>query len=109
MSFLTLAAAISAGFIAIGLAGVTWRVIRGPSTIDRVIALDMLGLIGIGAAALTAVFAGHRGFLDVAFGIAIVAFLAAVAFAGLLERTSGAKLATPGNPKEETVTEGAAS
>jgi multisubunit Na+/H+ antiporter MnhF subunit len=95
MSFLEIAASIAAVFVAIGLAGVVWRVVRGPSTVDRVIAIDMLGLIGIAAAALTAAFAGHRGFLDVAFGIAIVAFLAAVAFAGLLERTSGA---TPSRP-----------
>ena len=90
MSILEIAASVSAAFVAIGLIGVTWRILRGPSTIDRIIAVDMLGLIGIAAAALAAVFAGHRGFLDVAFGIAIVAFLAAVAFAGLLERTSGA-------------------
>ena len=90
MSMLEIAASLSATFVAIGLVGVIWRVLRGPSTIDRIIAVDMLGLIGIAAAALAAVFAGHRGFLDVAFGIAIVAFLAAVAFAGLLERTSGA-------------------
>ena len=90
MSILEIAASVSAAFVAIGLIGVTWRILRGPSTIDRIIAVDMLGLIGIAAAALAAVFAGHRGFLDVAFGIAIVAFLAAVAFAGLLERASGA-------------------
>lgn len=90
MSMLEIAASLSATFVAIGLVGVVWRVLRGPSTIDRIIAVDMLGLIGIAAASLAAVFAGHRGFLDVAFGIAIVAFLAAVAFAGLLERTSGA-------------------
>ena len=90
MSMLEIAASLSATFVAVGLVGVVWRVLRGPSTIDRIIAIDMLGLIGIAAASLAAVFAGHRGFLDVAFGIAIVAFLTAVAFAGLLERTSGA-------------------
>ena len=97
MSILSIAASISAAFIAIGLVGVVWRLLRGPSTIDRVIAVDMLGLIGIAAAAVTAVFAGHRGFLDVAFGISIVAFLAAVAFAGLLERASGTDAAPASN------------
>ncbi|MEQ9125074.1 MAG: monovalent cation/H+ antiporter complex subunit F [Alphaproteobacteria bacterium] len=89
MSILLVAATISGIFVGIGLIGAIWRVLRGPSTIDRIIAIDTLGQVGIAAAALAAVFAGHRGFLDVAFGIAIVAFLAAVAFAGLLERTSG--------------------
>lgn len=88
MSILQIAALASAGFVGIGLTGVVWRLLRGPSTADRAIALDMLGLIGIAAAALIAVIAGHKGFIDVAFGIAILAFLTAVALAGLLERIS---------------------
>lgn len=87
MSILLIAATLSGIFVGIGLIGAMWRMLRGPSTIDRIIAIDTLGLVGIAAASLAAVFAGHRGFLDVAFGIALVAFLAAVAFAGLLERT----------------------
>lgn len=88
MSVLQLAAIVSTVCVGIGLAGVVWRLLRGPSAADRAIALDMLGLIGIAAAALVAVIAGHKGFIDVAFGIAIIAFLTAVALAGLLERTS---------------------
>lgn len=88
MSVLQLAGMISAACIGIGLIGVVWRLLRGPSTADRAIALDMLGLVGIAAAAVIAVIAGHKGFIDVAFGIAIIAFLTAVAMAGLLERTS---------------------
>jgi multicomponent Na+:H+ antiporter subunit F len=88
MSILQIAALASAGFVGIGLIGVVWRLLRGPSTADRAIALDMLGLVGIAAASLIAVIAGHKGFIDVAFGIAILAFLTAVALAGLLERIS---------------------
>ena len=88
MSVLDVAAIISVASVSIGLVGVAWRLLRGPSTADRAIALDMLGLIGIAAASLVAVIAGHKGFIDVAFGIAIIAFLTAVALAGLLERTS---------------------
>ncbi len=89
MSVLELAATASAVFVGIGLSGVIWRLLRGPSSADRAIALDMLGLIGIAFAALVAVIVGHTGFIDVALGIAIIAFLTAVALAGLLERTSG--------------------
>ena len=88
MSILSVAAALSIVMVLVGLAGVIWRLLRGPSMADRAIAVDMLGLIGIAAAALTAVVAGHQGFLDVAFGIALIAFLTAVALGGLLERTS---------------------
>lgn len=89
MTLLDLAGIASAVFVGIGLACVTWRLLRGPSATDRAIAIDMLGLIGIACASLASVIAGHTGFIDVALGIAIVAFLTAVALAGLLERTSG--------------------
>ena len=88
MSILEIAGIISATCIGVGLIGVVWRLLRGPSTADRAIALDMLGLIGIAAASVIAVIAGHKAFIDVAFGIAIIGFLTAVALAGLLERTS---------------------
>lgn len=98
MTVLQLAGMASAVFVGIGLTGVIWRLLRGPSTADRAIALDMLGLIGIASAALVAVIAGHSGFIDVAFGIAIIAFLTAVAMAGLLERTSINASAEDGKP-----------
>lgn len=88
MSILDIAAIVSVAAVSVGLVGVTLRLLLGPSSADRAIALDMLGLIGIAAAALVAVIAGHKGFIDVAFGIAIIAFLTAVALAGLLERIS---------------------
>jgi multicomponent Na+:H+ antiporter subunit F len=74
--------------VALGLVPVAWRLLAGPSSADRAIATDMLGLIGVCIAALTALIAGHAAFLDIALGIALVGFLAAVAFARLLERAS---------------------
>lgn len=89
MSDLTYWAAVLAGFIvAIGLLPVAWRLLVGPSSADRAIATDMLGLIGVSFAGVTAVLAGHAAFLDIALGIALVGFLAAVSFARLLERAS---------------------
>lgn len=74
--------------LALAVAATVWRLLRGPSAADRIIATDMLGLLALGIAALVAAVTGHRGFLDVAFGIAVFAFLAAVAFGMLLERTA---------------------
>lgn len=85
MTILTWAAAATAGLVGAALVAVVWRLLSGPSSADRVIATDMLGLLAIAIAALTAVFAGHAAFLDVAFAVALFGFLAAVAFAGLLE------------------------
>lgn len=82
------AAALAACIVALGVVPVAWRLIAGPSSADRVIATDMLGLLGVCLAALTALLAAHAAFLDIALGIALVGFLAAIAFARLMERTS---------------------
>ncbi|HZF75254.1 MAG TPA: monovalent cation/H+ antiporter complex subunit F [Acetobacteraceae bacterium] len=89
------AAGAAALLVALGCIPVAVRLLAGPSSADRVIATDMLGLIGVCLAALTAVLAGHAAFLDIALGIALVGFLGAVAFARLLERGSQAPTAEP--------------
>lgn len=82
------AAGLAAAIVALGVVPVALRMMAGPSSADRAIATDMLGLIGVCLAALTALLAGHAAFLDIALGIALVGFLAAVAFARLMERAS---------------------
>ncbi|MBL0919868.1 MAG: cation:proton antiporter [Hydrogenophaga sp.] len=77
-----LAALLLAG--AVLAAGV--RIVRGPAAADRVIALDMLGLIGVAAAGLAALVSGTPAFVDIALGVALVGFLATVAFAGFIAR-----------------------
>lgn len=89
------AAAIAAGIVALGVVPVAWRLLAGPSSADRVIATDMLGLLGVCFAALVALIAGHAAFLDIGLGIALVGFLGAVAFARLMERASTAPAAEP--------------
>lgn len=59
--------------------------VRGPGTIDRAVALDMLGLLLAAIAGVVALAVGSTAFLDVAIGIALVGFLAAVAVARLVE------------------------
>lgn len=89
------AAALAAAIVTLGLLPVAFRLLAGPSSADRAISTDMLGLLGVCLAALTAVLAGHVAFLDIALGIALVGFLAAVAFARLMERASVPRLAEP--------------
>lgn len=89
------AAALAAGIVTLGLLPVAFRLLAGPSSADRAIATDMLGLLGVCLAALTALLAGHAAFLDIALGIALVGFLAAVAFARLMERASAPRIAEP--------------
>ncbi len=64
------------------------RIVRGPTGPDRVVALDMLGLLGVAAAGMAVIVSGSVAFIDIALGVALVGFLAAVAFAGFIERGS---------------------
>lgn len=65
------------------------RIVRGPHAGDRVVALDMLCLLGVSIASLAAMSNNSIAFIDVALGIALIGFLATVAFASFIEH--GAK------------------
>jgi multisubunit Na+/H+ antiporter MnhF subunit len=99
VSLLAASAALGLVLVALGIGVVSWRVLRGPSTVDRAVATDMLGLLGIGLAALVSVLAASAAFLDVALGVAVFGFLGAVALAGLLERGSVAHEAADGETR----------
>ncbi|MBK6867963.1 MAG: cation:proton antiporter [Burkholderiales bacterium] len=70
--------------LAMIMAGI--RIVRGPHAADRVVALDMLSLLGVAAAGLAAVVAESQAFVDIALGVALIGFLATVAFAAFIER-----------------------
>jgi len=62
------------------------RLLRGPTFADRVVALDLMATIGIGFIAAYAVITNQRVFLDVATVVALLSFLATVAFASYVRR-----------------------
>ena len=71
-------------FVAVGLA--LFRLVRGPSLPDRVVALDMMSVAIVAFCGLAAVKTGVSAFLDVALVMALVGFLATVALARFAER-----------------------
>jgi multicomponent Na+:H+ antiporter subunit F len=87
MSATLLQAALVFAGVAVAIATLVTAVVlvRGPGTIDRAVALDMLGLLLAAIAGIVALAVGSTAFLDVAIGIALVGFLAAVAVARLVE------------------------
>lgn len=62
------------------------RLVIGPTLPDRVVALELVTAIVVAMIALQTVATGVSSFLDVAVVSALMAFLAAVAFARYLER-----------------------
>ena len=61
-----------------------YRLLSGPTAADRVVALDLCTILGIGLAAVLAIRAENPVLLDVAMVLALVAFLATIALASLI-------------------------
>jgi multicomponent Na+:H+ antiporter subunit F len=57
------------------------RIIIGPTLGDRVLALDLLTVIAMGLIAAVAVRTGLMLYLDIAVAVALLGFLATIAFA----------------------------
>lgn len=68
-----------------GIAGCI-RLVLGPSLADRVVALDLVTILLIAFAALLALKTGEAVYLDLGLALALVGFLATVAFASYAER-----------------------
>ena len=62
------------------------RLIKGPSLPDRVVAIDLVTVLAVAVVGLLAITHGQPDFLDIALALALVAFLATVAFAWYAER-----------------------
>jgi multicomponent Na+:H+ antiporter subunit F len=62
------------------------RLVRGPDLANRVVALDLLSILGVGIASAAAVVSGDAVFLDVALILALIAFVSTVAFARYAEQ-----------------------
>jgi len=85
-----LSASVGGGFAALVLCGVSVllavvRLVKGPRTADRVVALDLLSAVAVGITAAWSVAADDPVYLDVALLVALVAFLGTVAFATYAE------------------------
>ena len=61
------------------------RVIRGPTTPDRVVALDLVGILTAGFVVVSAAASGSSFFLDVAIVVALISFVGTIAYARYVE------------------------
>ncbi len=84
---IAVAVTLAIGMLVVSLVLALWRVMRGPSLPDRVIALDLVGAIVMGLIATYCVMTGKEVFLNANFVIALIVFLGTVAFARYLERS----------------------
>jgi multicomponent Na+:H+ antiporter subunit F len=83
--FLQLAAYLGFGAVTLAIAAAFVRVVIGPSLPDRVLALDLIGLLSVSIIALYAIASGQSLFLDAAIALALISFLGTVAFSRFIE------------------------
>lgn len=57
------------------------RLVKGPTLADRVVSLDLISFLAIGLIVVYAIDRRNVEFLDIAIALALVAFLATIAFA----------------------------
>lgn len=62
------------------------RLVRGPALADRVVAMDLLGVLVVGLNVVGSGSTGEYGFLDAAGVIALIGFVGTVAYARYVEK-----------------------
>ena len=68
-------------------AGLTFiRLLKGPTLPDRVIAIDLIGVLLVCLLVLMAGVTAQQAFLDVAMVVALISFVGTVAYARYIER-----------------------
>ena len=62
------------------------RLVKGPTLPDRVVAMDLIGILVVGLIVVLAASTNVRAALDAAIVIALIAFVSTVAYATYIER-----------------------
>lgn len=77
---------ISLFLLVLSILAALYRVIKGPSTADRVQALDTISIIIIAGVAIYSVLFDSHAILEVILLIGILSFVGTIAFARFIER-----------------------
>ena len=70
----------------IGVAMAVVRLVLGPTSADRIVALDLITIQLVAAAALLSAVYDEPAYVDLSVALALVAFLSTVAFARYVEQ-----------------------
>ena len=62
------------------------RLVKGPTLPDRIVAMDLFGMLVVGLIVVLAGSSGVRATLDAAIVIALIGFLGTIAYATYVER-----------------------
>ena len=62
-----------------------WRILRGPTPADRIITIDILGILIVGLCAIVSVPTGRSWYIDIGIAWALQSFIGTLALAKYLE------------------------
>ena len=62
-----------------------YRIFKGPTSSDRIVSIDMLGILIIGVCCLLSIATNRRWYLDIGIAWALQSFIATLALAKFLE------------------------
>lgn len=88
-SFIDWASVIALILLALSLLVSVVRIVIGPTLADRVLALDLMTVVAMGFVGAIAVRTGLTLYLDIAIAVALLGFLATIAFARYIIRQAG--------------------
>jgi multicomponent Na+:H+ antiporter subunit F len=62
------------------------RLLKGPTLPDRVVAIDLIGVLMVCILVVTAAATGQQAFIDVGMVVALISFVGTVAYSRHIER-----------------------
>ncbi len=65
-----------------------YRIFRGPTSADRAVSIDMLGILIVGFCSILTISTGRSWYMDIAIAWALQSFIATLALAKFLEGKS---------------------
>jgi multicomponent Na+:H+ antiporter subunit F len=83
------ALAVSMLFLIAALVAAAWRLLAGPTLADRVVALDLVSVLLVVFLVVFKLVSGVNAYIYVGIALALVSFLATVAFAHYIDRSTG--------------------
>lgn len=96
--FLIVSETVSLALLAAAVALTLVRLLLGPSLPDRILALDLLGMLAVGLLGVLALHIDLRAAIDIALALCLVGFLATIALARYAARPSAASTASQTQP-----------
>ena len=65
-----------------------WKIFKGPTASDRIVAIDMLGILIIGICCLLTIITKRNWYIDIGIAWALQSFISILAFSKFLEGRS---------------------